>query len=226
MTSGLTIFNNSNTVQIDESWQNYGFRQKISITITTSNIVGSGYPSQFRYSLVAPGTQALLCACRSPSQYPFRLHSYYSGGAWTIDWLFMHDDGDSGTYEPSTYTATIDFFIFDTLESSYSSVGLEVFNASGARVFHSDAPMMKIGAVQPCTSGFSWAAGRKYAPLIMQIPAGGIMVAGSGLRSAQYCVRCNTANINSKLYYNNVAGSLASSVGAGLYAAIDVTGLT
>lgn len=225
MATGLKIYNDSGTIQIDENWRNYGFRQKISMTVTTSNIVGSGYPSKIAYSLVIAGTPALLCACRSPSQYPFRLHSYYSGGTWTINWLFVHDEGDSGTYEPSTYTATIDFFIFDTLEGSYSNVGLKVFNASGALVFHSDGRMMKIGAVQPCTSWFSWEAGREYAPLIMQIPAGGIMIAGVGLRSAQYCVRCNAANINSKLYYNNNSGSLASSVGPGLYAAIDVTGL-
>lgn len=226
MPAGLTVYNDSNTVQIDENWQNYGFRQKISITVTTSNIVGSGYPSQYPYTLAVGGTQALLCACSSPSQYPFRLHSYYSGGVWTINWLFMHDEGDSGTYEPSTYTATIDFYIFDTLESSYSNVGLEVFNASGQRVFHSDAPMMKIGAVQSCSSGFGWASGSEYAPLIMQIPAGGILISGAGLRSAQYCVRTTGNSINSKIYYNNSAGSLVSGVNTGLYAAIDVTGLS
>ena len=125
MPAGLTIINSFGTVQIDENWRNYGFRQKISMTITTSNIAGSGYPDKIAYSLVVSGTPALLVACRSPSQYPFRLHSYYSGGTWTINWLFAHDEGDSGTYEPSTYTATVDFFIFDTLESAFSNVGLE-----------------------------------------------------------------------------------------------------
>lgn len=226
MATGLKIYNDSGTIQIDENWRNYGFRQKISMTVTTSNIAGSGYPSEIPYSLVVAGTPALLCACRSPSQYPFRLHSYYSSGSWTINWLFVHDEGDSGTYEPSTYTATIDFFIFDTLESSYSNVGLKVFNASGALVFHSDARMMKIGIVQPCSSWFSWGGGGlEYAPLIMQIPAGGVMVSGVGLRSAQYCVRASTSGINSKLRFNNSAGSLASSVSTGLYAAINVTGL-
>lgn len=224
MATGLKIYNDSGTIQIDENWRNYGFRQKISFSLTTSNITG-GAPFYIPYSLVVSGTPALLCACRSTSQYPFRLHSYYSGGTWTINWLFAHDEGDSPVYDPTTKTGTVDFFIFDTLEGSYSNIGLKVFNASGALVFHSDARMMKVGSVLPCSSWFSGPGDRQFAPLIMQIPAGGVLISGSGLRSAQYCVRASGNSINSKLLVNTSAGSLISGVNTGLYAAIDVTGL-
>lgn len=225
MTAGLTLYNDSGTVQIDETWRNYGFRQKISSSLTTSNITG-GAPFYIPYTLAISGTPALLCACRSSSQYPFRLHSYYSGGAWTINWLFAHDEGDSPVYDPTTKTGTVDFFIFDTMDGVYSNVGLEVWIDGGPRVFHSDAPVMKVGVVQPCSSWFSGASGREYAPLIMQIPAGGLLISGAGLRSAQYCMRASGSSINSKLIVNNSAGSLASGVSTGLYAAIDVTSLS
>jgi hypothetical protein len=224
MTVGIEIYNNAGTIQIDENWRNYGFREKVTLTITTSNIVGSPYPQVVPYSLAITGTPALIVACRSTSQFPFRLHSYYDAGSWHINWHFWHDEGTSGTYEPSTYTGTVDFFIFDTLEGTYGNVGLQVFNASGQTVFHSDASIMKISGVFACTSSFSWSDGRSYAPIIMQIPAQGIFVSGSGNRIGQYCLRTVGSQIQSRRIINNTAGSGGTYSYSGLYAAIDVTG--
>lgn len=227
MSAGLTIFNDSGTVQVDENWRNYGFRNKISFPITTSNIFGSSYPQVYPYSLTISGTPALIVACRSSSQFPFRLHSYYDSGTWTINWHFWHDEGTSGFYEPSTYTGTVDFYIFDTIETSFSNVGLEVFTASGQRVFHSDAPMMKYGALSACTSDYSWGSGREFAPVILQIPAQSMLVSGAGYRIAQYCLRTVGNQIQSRKIVNSTAGGAAGSYSySGLYAAIDVTGLS
>lgn len=225
MAVGLKIYNDAGTIQIDETWRNYGFRNKITLTVTTSNISGSPYPQVVPYSLQVAGTPALIVACRSSSQFPFRLHSYYSGGFWHINWHFWHDEGTSGSYEPSTYTGTVDFYIFDTLEGTFGNVGLRVLNASGQTVFHSDASVLKIAGVYACISDFGWFDGRSYAPIIMQIPAQGISVPGTGLRIGQFCLRTVGSLIQSRLIVNNTAGTSGIYSYNGLYAAVDVAGL-
>lgn len=223
MPAGLTIVNDFNTVQIDENWRNYGFKTKFSQVFTTSDDLG-GPPPIIDYGFSVSGTNALLCAVRSPVQEPFRLHSYFDGSTWTFNWKFLHDSGD--VYVPGSHTGTVDFFIFDVLDGGgFSNVGIEVFNAAGQRVYHSDMQVMRCEAIQPCTTPFSGPAGRSFAPLILRNPAGGTPVGGVGFRAAQYCVRCDGTNITSRRRYLSSSGTLITSVDPGLFAAIDVTGL-
>lgn len=229
MTAGLTVFNTDNTVQIDESYRNYGFRSKIQISVTTSNIVGSGIPDVYPYSFTTPGTIAQLVACSSNSQYPYLLHSYFDGTSWTHNFRFIHDPGESGFYEPSTYTGTVTFYVFDVIDSSFSNVGLEVFNAASQRVFHSDMTLMKSGPVIYAGSNYTGASGRIYAPLVLEI---GIFtptpVPGQGYRQWQRCLRVQSGGqvIRSRELSPGVVGAAGPYDAGGLYAALDVTDYT
>lgn len=234
MEAGLTIYNVWGTVQIDQYWKNYGFRQKIPLTITaywsTGNTVGY---NGVTYQLVTPGTPQLLVACRASVLLPIKLWSWYDGTNWTITWLFMKwlpPVSDGTEFDP--VTETVDFYVFDAMNGSYSNVGLEVFNPDGERVFHSDAPVMKLGStaddgVQGCDTGFVGASGHVYVPLIMGDP----LIASSpgfpiGFRLYSYGLRSIGNTIQSSV--TRELGALNGSSpysDPGLYAAIDVTGL-
>lgn len=215
MTAGLTIFNASNTVQIDQNWRNYGFRQIIPVAIGTDS---SG---AVRYQLNVSGSPALLCACRASTLYPFKLHSWYSSGSWRFNWLFYRPDGMS-----DPVTETVQFYIFDVLDTGgFSNIGLEVFLDGGPRVFHSDAPVLKTSPVQGCDTSFIGTPGRTYVPLIMRNPVFGAFIAGAGYRLCFHTLRVSGSNIitEQKLTPNGATGAYANS---GAFMPVDVSGLS
>lgn len=222
MTAGLTLFNDSGTVQIDQNWRNYGFRQRIPVTLTA---YASSPPNPAGYNgnlsqLVVSGSPALLVACKASTLLPVKLHSYYSSGTWTFNWLFLSPD-------VADVTETVEFIIFDTMDGVYSNVGMEVFIDGGPRVFHSDAPVMKIGAVQGCHIGFTGSPGRSYVPLIMRNPVYGVDLGfPTGYRLSSHCLRVSGSSITSAPSGTLGAfGASGSYSNVGQYAAIDVTGL-
>lgn len=226
MTAGLTIYSDSGTVQIDENWKNYGFRQKFPVTITSYTSTPPNPPglNGMPYQLVIPGTPQMLVGCKSTTLQGIKQWSYYSGGYWYINWLFMIPWWMGGPV-----TETVWFYAFDAMDGTYSNVGLEVFNAAGERVFHSDAPLMRLGGaspgIQPCNVPFTGDVGREYCPLIL-VPPFWVANVGAGNRHyswgnrsiANYITADETAQLGAM-------ASLAVSALPGLYAAIDVTGL-
>lgn len=220
MPAGLTIYNTENTVQIDENWKNYGFRQAIPVFFSvTSTSLPAGWGGQ-PYQLVVSGSPQLLCACLAESLHVLKMQSFYDGTNWTFTWVICPPF-------PGTYSETIVFYIFDRMDSSYSNVGLEVFDAAGERVFHSDAPVMRLGSdsnpgVQGCTTTFVGDAGRLYVPLILMQPLAG---QGSRIQSWPLLRSAHTIYSGPMRQYGSF-GSLSTFEEPGLYAAIDVTGLS
>lgn len=228
MPAGLTIYNDAGTVQIDENWKNYGFIQKIPVTITsyTSSPPNPAGWNGMPYQLVVSGSPQLLVGCKSATLQGIKQFSYYSAGTWYLNWLFMIPWWMGGPQ-----TETVWFYVFDTMDGTYSNVGFEVFNAAGERVFHSGAPLMRLGGaspgIQPCNVPFIGDVGREYCPLILVPPfwvANISLTQGNrhfswGNRSiANYITADETAQLGAM-------ASLAVSALPGLYAAIDVTGL-
>lgn len=228
MPTGLTIFNNGGTVQIDENWKNYGFRQKIPASFTVYD-TSPPNPAGFNgatYQLVVSGSPQLLVACKAAVLLPVKQHSYFNGSTWYLNWLFMRQLGMFGAV-----SETVEFYVFDAMDGAYSNVGMEVFNAAGERVFHSDAPVMRLGSVadagiQPCNTAFSGDSGRDYVPLILVPPFVSASV-GSGYRHFSYGNRSLGSYIHAEgTPQLGISGSLSGFADApGLYAAIDVTGL-
>lgn len=221
MPAGLTVYNTSGTVQVDENWRNYGFRQIIPVSITsytTSPPNPAGY-NGMPYALTVSGSAALLVACVAENLIPVKLHQYYNGSSWTFNWVFMCE------FAGTTVTETVKFYVFDTMDGTYSNVGLEVFNASGIRTFHSDAPVMKLGGIQTCNNGFNGTSGHSYAPIILQNPLCGYLF-GGGYRCFFYCLRTSGSTISSSFVGPGNFGATAPYTNYGQYAAIDVTGLS
>ncbi|PZU95632.1 MAG: hypothetical protein DI527_01075 [Chelatococcus sp.] len=222
MPAGLTIYNDSGTVQIDESWRNYGFKQRIpaSISVNVPGSVPAGYNGQ-PYSMTVSGEDVLI-ACRAETLLPVLMHTYADGGSWTYNWLFMPP------FIGATYSETVEFYVFDLLPmGGFSNVGLEVFNAAGQRVFHSDADMMKVRGIQGCDTGFSGVGGRSYVPLIARNPIYGVnMGFPTGNRLWSHCLRVSGSSIVTETRQLGSFGALGAYSNAGAYAAIDVTGLS
>lgn len=211
MPAGLQIFNDFGTVQIDENWKNYGFRQIVPVYLETG---GVDY-----YSLTLTGLSVLV-AVRTTSMHVIPMGSLVSGTTWTFDFRYA-GEFSGGAAE------TVYFYVFDVpYWQSYSNLGMEVFNASGERVFHSDMDVMKVpsGGVQPCNSNFYGAPGRIYAPLVLLNPIRSEFT-GSNYFQSTRSLRVSGSNILS----TNVpigAGSFLEFANEGLYAAVDVTGLS
>lgn len=222
MPAGLTVFNDSGSVQVDENWKNYGFRNKFSVPITaygTSPPNPAGY-NGMPYGFTTPGSPQLLIACKASTLMPVKLHSYYDAGSWNFNYLMMPPT-------QSTYSETVEFYVFDAMDSSYSNVGMEVFNAAGQRVYHTDAPVMKYGGVRACNSSFLGAPGRTYVPIILANPLVSVnMGGGIGNRLFSYGLRSVGSNIQSDgTIQLGAFGATAPYTVPGLYAAVDVTGL-
>lgn len=228
MPAGITIINDGGTVQIDENWKNYGYRQRFAVSVTAYD-TSPPNPAGFNgatYQIAVAGSPQLLVGCKAADLLPVKQFSYYSGGTWYITWLFMKQLGVFGAVSESVW-----FYVFDAMAGSYSNVGIEVFDGSGARVFHSDSPVMRLGGanvgVQPCNTPFSGDSGREYVPLILTPPFVTANV-GSGYRHFSYGNRSVGSNILAE--GTPQLGSSGSTVFGvdipGLYAAIDVTGFT
>lgn len=215
MPVGIEIINDAGSVLIDSNWRNFGFRSKFSASIT-AYYTSPPNPASWlgmTYNFTTPGTAAQVVACKAALLRPCKLNSYYDGANWYHNWCFLI----SGT---STESETVEFYIFDVMDGSASNVGIEIFDDVGARAFHSDFPVMKIGGVQGCDAGFVGLSGRTYVPLIMRTP-----ILNAASRPHQWTLRSSGNVITPELrQYSNLA-SLLSGTNPGRFMAVDVTGL-
>ncbi len=221
MPAGLNVFNTWGTIQVDENYRNYGFRNKFTVTMTDSGIAGQGV-----IEFTTPGTPALLVACHCTAFFHHPGTTYYDGTNWRITFYYQN------IFFGDNVTAPLDFYIFDVLETAFSNVGMEVFNASGQRVFHSDANLLRIGddggpAIQSGSSGSTGTPGRIYAPLIMLSTAHGVDFASPQADRVLFWMhRSDGHTILAREGGVILAPTLLIDGNAGLYAALDVTDYT
>lgn len=213
MPAGLQIINDAYTVQIDENWKNFCFRQVIDVGIAITLPTLTPYVI---YDLVVPGQTAMV-ACACTTFYGTILNSRFDGSNYIFKFLFM----------PPTvagYVAeTVRFYVFDVPPSGgFSNVGLEVFNAAGERVYHSDVDVMKIAGVASCDTGFTGTPGRTYVPLVA-VPSF-FKPPGTG-RLSFWALFSSGHVITPGETITPYTAPFSGSGGPGLYAAVDVTGL-
>lgn len=220
MPAGLQIFNSFGTTQIDENWQNYGFRQRIPGTFTLLPPGPGQIAAPVNYTLSITGL-ACLVAVRSALLQVVHIGSRLSGTSWEFDFRIFPP---TPTAPGADYSETIFFYVFDVPDGgAVSNVGLEVFNAAGARVYHTDMDVMKVHGVQQCNADFVGTTGRIYAPLVLENPIRAVFTGSSYFQSTRSLrVSANT------VYSTNVdigSGAFLEFTNEGLYAAVDVTGL-
>jgi hypothetical protein len=216
----LTIVNDANTVQFDESYQNYGLVQKTQVTVTayyTSPPNPAGYAGSL-YQMTVAGTEGVLIACKASTLQPIMLHSYFDGSTWTFNWMFVIPGTDA-------VTETVEFYVFDVLPvTGFSNFGFELFTATGKRIFHSDCNPMRVRSIQGCDVAFSGVSGRSYVPLIARNPVFGSFVSGVGYRLLSHCLRVSGSSIITSIAGLGSFGATAAYNNPGAFAAIDVTG--
>lgn len=154
MVTGIKIYNDAGTVQIDESYRNVCYAGKVSVSL--SHGIGIAY-----HDVTVAGPRVLMCM-ESANYSPFLFNTTFDGTNWTYRWGFNYL---GGSY-PTSDTAYA--WIFDYLTSPPSdTTGIKVFNAAGEMVFHSASKPLKIVSVQTHPSGYSGTGGRRYLPLVM-----------------------------------------------------------
>lgn len=145
MPVGLQVFNDDGIVQIDQDYFSFGLRQKGTAVCNQS----IGGPTAMRYAAVTVtgATAPMIAVHHSGFLALYRVS--VSGSTWTFYFL-----GGNGL--------TFEYFIFDVYNAAMAPPGgLEIFNASGARVFSSQTPPARIVGVGASFSGLN--ASRKYA---------------------------------------------------------------
>lgn len=213
MPAGIYILNDSGTVQIDENWRNFGFRAKTPLDVhipANQNFLAN------TYSFSVAG-EAVLIAPVTTNLCVNVVRTEFSGGVWTFHLIILRQFHQTyAEYE------TAQIYVYDVMPvSGFGNVGLEVFNAAGERVFHSDMNPMKSRQVLSGDTGYTGTSGRVYAPLFLTHtrhfdPINGIQY--WGLRSYGDYITSIEINVAG-------GGFTGTNTNAGLYAAVDVTGL-
>jgi hypothetical protein len=154
MATGVKIYNDASTIQIDETYRNVCLISKQSIGLTHS--FGTVY-----VDITATGPRALVCM-ESANYVPILANVTFNGTNWVWRWGFYYL---GGAY-PTSDTAYA--WIFDYLVTPPSdTVGLKVFNAAGEMVYHSASKPLRVITTLGHNTGYTGTAGRKYLPLIM-----------------------------------------------------------
>jgi hypothetical protein len=152
MPVGFQVFKSNGTVQIDDQYRCMSLVEKRVVNIA------AGSTSPTHYAVSATGNNVLV-ACRTQSLQVSTWTVSNTGTSWTTNFLFLSDSGTVGE--------DVIFYIFSEPEPTPVTFGLEVYNAAGQLCFSSDVNPLKVAAVVGGTSGFSGAAGRIYAPIIL-----------------------------------------------------------
>lgn len=206
MPSGLTIYNSANTIQVDENYRNLAFRERRAISLSHS--VGTAY-----HDIVVTGANVVV-GMQSAHYAPYLLSVAFDGTNWTYRWAFFYLAGG----EPTSDTAYL--YIFDDPPANTDLFGLEVFDASGDLVYHSNVQALKIVDVLGGASTFTGTPGRVYVPIVLQ----------ASIRAE---LTGTYFNVTDALRANgHVISPVAVTMGAGfvgyfsggVYAAVDVTG--
>ena len=149
MAEGLEVYNDTGVFQIDGNRRNYQLKQNGSGTCNISETTGG----RTRYY-----TTIAITSSTAPL--------FFIGGNTNVCSLYgISVAGSTWTFQivSNTNGATFNYWVFDVLDTSPANFGLEVFNVSGQRVFHSGGKPLRITAIQNSGTTVSYTAGRTYA---------------------------------------------------------------
>jgi hypothetical protein len=205
----LKITNSLGTTQIDEKWENYGFKQVVPVYFDVSE------PTYYTFS--ATGL-AVLLAFRATTLRVIPLSSYIDGATWYFNYR-IDPPFDSGGGAETVY-----FYVFDVPGSSFPTTGprLRIVH-QGKLVFHSDMRPMVVpsGSVRACNVDYTGASGRIFAALVLINPVRNEFN-GSTYTQWTRALRVSGSSIISSDRIIG-PGSAIEFANEGLYAPVDVT---
>ena len=161
MAFGTTVYNSSGNIVIDPDFRNLVLRQKTSLTFTTtyqSYGMVSGYIDRKTVSL-ANAVNPVIAFQSTLGVGLMNLSISGSTYTWTIS---------------ANQDQTCTVYIFDYAQTPTSTLGMQVFDGSGNRVFSSDEKYMKV--VDFFTTTYSRTAGG-WPAVIRNYSAGNYAVA-------------------------------------------------
>lgn len=162
MPAGITIWNDSNAVQITDARPNPVLIQKGAITTTTNTISGAPLAtSMATFSYTRPSTDSYPIMAIRPSDFT-ALIGVGPPSSLSWSWIFLSTQA-VGT--------TIDYWLFDAKSVLTSSQLFEIYDTSGNITFSLAEKPMRIRSVNTGTFGaiattFTFDAGRTYATML------------------------------------------------------------
>lgn len=171
MTAGLQVRNNAGVLQVDETYVNYVLVASGTSSGATLWYAGGGSnpPAVYYTDITVTGRTAPMIAIRAGFGVVV-LRATVSGGTWT--WRILRNG-----------TSNFDWFVFDLASvESAATFGLEVFNASAQRVYHSSQKPLRVAGEFGYGDGDGFAidsvppvyltAGRSYAIVHLSMGSG------------------------------------------------------
>lgn len=206
MATGIKIYNDSGTIQIDESYFNLVLIDKHTNTIST--------PVTTAYDYAVAGDVAAIAVKVWPETFTVTAATF-SGGVWTYRLSFFNNPDTTGT-------CTFTVYAFGKAPTPTETVGLAVYDPSGGVIFHSQFKPLRIQSVVSGTSNYTGTAGRDLAVMVVQMPAYSYVV-GSVIVLDTYSPRVAGNTIQVVQTSIGLIPGAPGLVRDGAYAAIDVT---
>lgn len=205
MATGITIYNDSGTIQIDESYFNLVLIDKHTDTIST--------PVTTAYDYSVAGDVVAIAVKVWPETFTVTAATF-SGGVWTYRLSFFNNPDTTGT-------CTFTVYAFGKAPTPTETVGLAVYDPAGAVIFHSQFKPLRVQAVVAGDSAYTGTAGRDLAVMVVQMPAYSTLVFPIVVLDT-YSARV-TGNAVQVIQTSIGTTTAAGIARPGSYAAIDVT---
>lgn len=205
MATGIKIYNDSGTVQIDETYFNLVLVDKFTATIST--------PVTTAYDYSISGNIVAIAVKVYPETFTVTTASL-SGSTWTFRLSFYNNPLTTGT-------CTFTVYAFARPPTPTETVGLKVLNASSAVIFHSQFKPLRVVSVVGGTSGYTGPSGRVLAAMVLGMPMYGFSVFPSSVYDT-FSLRTN-GNVIEALQTTVASPAVVGFARDGSYAAVDVT---
>lgn len=157
MPTGLQIKNDNGDICIDEEYRNFTLKTSGSATIGTTDIntPGAVY-AIYKADIAVTNCTSPVIALRATTDYVSVLGTTVSGSTYTF------------TVASNTSNFSFDYWVFDVASLPADTFGFEVYNSTGALVFHSSNKALRVvGAYDASgtggTANVTLTAGRTYA---------------------------------------------------------------
>lgn len=205
MADGIKIYNDSGTIQIDESYFNLVLIDKFSSSLS---VPGTFPYASTNYSV----TSDVACiAIQCSPGYFIISGSQFSSGTWTFRIEFPFNGGST--------TVNYTVFAFGLCPAPSDTFGLHVKSATGATIFHSQFKPMRVQAVSASDGNYTASAGTNIAAMMLEPSFYSVL--GTPLEGNM--LRCDGTTIEHIRASIGGVGGPPGTARTGLYAAIDVT---